>query len=125
MLKRLFIKINGLKTCLHQFSIANASFNKANKAVSNLLFYRPISHISLHISDDYFLKVQITVPTPIFTTTSCAFCWWLKLVDFCNFFENLIKRSGKWGNLTNRHFRPSRIIFSPRHLTFCCILEYI
>ena len=41
MLQRLFIEINALKACLHHFSMANASFNKANKAVSNLLFTNP------------------------------------------------------------------------------------
>ena len=75
MLQLHFIEINALKTCIYCFSMANTSFNKANNAVSNLLFYRPISQISSPISDDYFFKVQIAVPTPIFTTPSSSFCW--------------------------------------------------
>ena len=62
MLQRLFIEINTLKTCLHCFSMANASFNKANKAVSNLLFDRPIYHISSSISDDYFSMCRSLYP---------------------------------------------------------------
>ena len=111
MLKRLFIDLNASKICAHCFSMANASFNKANKTVSNLLFCRPISHISPPISDDYFFKVQITVPTHIFTTHSCRFCSGLKLAEFCNFFEDFIKMSGNLKSPTNRRFRPSRIIF--------------
>ena len=125
MLQRLFFEINAPKTCLHHFSMVNTSFDKANNAVFNLLFYRLISHISPSIYDDYFFKVQITVSTPIFTTPSCSFCWGPELAEFWIFFEDFIKRSGKLKSQKNRHFRPSIIIFPSRFLIFCCIFTYM
>ena len=96
MLKRLFIDLNASKICAHCFSMANASFNKANKTVSNLLFCRPISHISPPISDDYFFKVQITVPTHIFTTPSCVSAQGWSWPSSATFLRMSLKGVGIW-----------------------------
>ena len=105
--------------------MANAFFNKANKAVSNLLFCRPIYHISPPISDDYFFKQQITVPTPILTISSCNFCLSRSWLTFGISFEDFSKVGVKWGKSKNCNFRPSRNAQLAEFKLVYYIYEYI
>ena len=98
MLKCVYFELNILYTCLFCFSISNTTYSKTNNFIFDLLFDIFISNNSLHIPGDYFYKMHITVPTHIFITPSCSFCWGLELAYFWIFFEDHIKRSGNWEN---------------------------
>ena len=83
-----------------------------NQWIFNTLLDHPIYHISSSISDHYFFKQQNTMPTPVFTTPSCGLSVEVKLIDFCNIFAKFHKLEWRISNLKNRHFRPTRVIFS-------------
>ena len=96
MLEHIFIEINALKTCLHCFLVADASFNKANKAVSNLLFTDSFFTSHLPFLMTIFLKCRSLFPLlflSLFLAVSAEDRSWLTLGIIL---ENLIKRSGKW-----------------------------
>ena len=95
MLQPVQYKMNVMKTRSRHFSTLTYQHIPVDHSISNTLQDRPISHNTPSIFAHYFLIVQITVPTPIFITPFSTFCWEPKLVYFCNFFVNLIKRNGK------------------------------
>ena len=95
MLQPVQYKINVMKTRSRHFSTLTYQHIPADHSISNTLWDRPISNNSPSSFDYYFLKVQITVPTPIFTTPSCSFCWGQSWPSSAISFENIIKRSGK------------------------------